>query len=119
MNWKQVSPKTRLYLSSFLILLAGTCTAIAIFLTAPEGTNDVLGYELSGGRIYPVEAGSSKAYIHDLMQYGGKGAVLADEFDRWFAGLWRGRTLAYTIASIAVVLAGGIAFVASRLPPDE
>ena len=31
--------------------------------------------------------------------------VLFDEFNRWFASLWHGRTLAYTIAVLAIAIA--------------
>jgi len=46
--------------------------------------------KLLGGFIYPNAGEHSKKYVHDLELYGGKSAVLADDFMRWFAGLCYG-----------------------------
>jgi len=45
----------------------------------------------------------NKKYIHDLQVYGGTANVLAAEFREWFAGLWYGKNLAYTIAVLTVL----------------
>jgi hypothetical protein len=57
---------------------------------------------------------SGRMYQHNLQVMGGKAAVLFDGFDRWFAGLWHGRPLAYTVAVLTVVAAATL-YVASRL----
>jgi len=56
---------------------------------------------------------------------GGKFAVYADQFNQWFASLWQGRALAYTVAVLAVAIAL-MCFLAGRLmsaplpqAPDE
>jgi hypothetical protein len=117
--WQRISAKTRLYVYSVAILTVGLCAATIIYLTVPEAGADVLGYDLIGGQAFPIDPGDSKMYLHDLKQFGGTEAVLADEFDRWFASLWRGRTLGLTIGSIAAILAGITALVAYRMPADE
>jgi hypothetical protein len=61
-------------------------------------------YEFIGGFVYPAEGGNTKRYVHDLQLYGGNAAVLADEFIRWFNGLWRGESLAYTIGFITIAI---------------
>lgn len=55
-------------------------------------------------------------YLHDLELYGGKANLLADELMRWFAGLWHGESLAYTIGCITIFLSFGLAFVAYYFP---
>lgn len=57
-------------------------------------------------------------YKHDLELYGGKLNVLADQFMRWFAGLWHGRSLAFTVACITVVISLVFFFVAHNLTSD-
>jgi len=44
--------------------------------------------------MYPMMPEDSKMYQRDLELYGGKAAVLADEFWRWFVTLWHGTRLA-------------------------
>ena len=60
------------------------------------------------GKSYPIAPGESKKYVRDLQQFGGKAGVLFDELNRWFAGLWRGRSLALTVGWIAVFLSVGL-----------
>ncbi len=105
MKWKTATLQTRLYLAAAIILLVGLGIAVRIYLTAGNAP-DILGYE----------AENSKMYRHDLELYGGKANVLAAEFSRWFAGLWQGTSLAWTVACIAMFLSVGILFVAYHLP---
>ena len=58
----------------------------------------------------------SKRYVHDMQVIGGKGNVLAAEFMDWFAGLWRGQSLAGTVAVLTVGVTLAFRFVASH--PD-
>ncbi len=102
MKWNITNPQTRLYLIAAIILLVGLGSAVSIYLTAEDASNNTLvnNYE------------NSKIYRHDLELYGGKANVLADEFSRWFAGLWHGKSLAFTIACITVCISFGFFFVA-------
>lgn len=104
-----------LYLIGGFILLAGLLGAAMVYLTAVEERSDVVGYEIADGEVYGVSASESKRYRHDLELFGGKAAVLADDFSRWFAGLWQGRRLAYTLAVLAIGLALGCFRAAHRL----
>ena len=63
-----------------------------------------MGYEMVGGVAYPVMPENSKIYLHDLATYGGKAAVLANEFRYWLVGLWHGKALAFTIAFITILI---------------
>ncbi len=111
--------QTRLYLITATILLVGLGSAILIYLTAEDYSESSLGYEMVGGSVYPITPEDSKKYIHDLELYGGKANVLADEFMRWFDGLWHGKSLAFTVASITILVSLGFLLVAGHLPSDS
>jgi hypothetical protein len=83
------------------ILVVGFGTAISVYFVARARPENPLGYE-------PLE---TKKYLHDLELYGGKANVLAAEFREWFAGLWYGRQLAFTIAVITVLLVAAVRLV--------
>jgi hypothetical protein len=104
MKWKIADQRTGLYLISAIILVAGLGSAAFIYQAAMNDPSNASGYEVIGGFIYPNAGESSKRYVHDLELYGGKSAVLADDFMRWFAGLWRGKSLAWTVACIAIFI---------------
>ncbi|MGA2403286.1 MAG: hypothetical protein ABSG91_16520 [Syntrophobacteraceae bacterium] len=111
--------RTRIYLNfiSAIILLIGSGSAILIYLTAGGDSSGVLGYEDGGGSVYPITPEDSKQYLRGLELYGGTANVLADEFRRWFAGLWHGKSLAFTVACITIFISSGVFYTASHLPP--
>jgi hypothetical protein len=51
---------------------------------------------------------TSKPYVRQLQLFGGKTAVLFDELNRWFAGLWHGTSLALTVAWLSVLAAAAL-----------
>jgi hypothetical protein len=109
-----MSSKTqRLYLISAAVLLIGLAGSLAVYITADQDSEENLGYEVVGKNFYPSKHERSKKYMHDLELYGGKAAVLADDFNRCFNGLWQGTELAYTLACLTVMVSGGI-FIAAR-----
>jgi hypothetical protein len=55
-------------------------------------------------------------YLHDLQLYSGKAGVLADEFRRWFVGLWYGKSLAFTVAYITLFISFVVFYAANHLP---
>ncbi len=116
---KNSNLQKRLYLITAVILLVGLGSAVLIYLKAGDSQRGVLGYEAAGGEVYPISPEDSKMYKHDLELYGGKMNVLADEFMRWFSGLWHGRTLAFTVAGITVVISFVLFFVARNLMSDS
>ena len=116
MKWKTTNLQTRLYLISAIILLVGLSSSIWIYLTAENDLKRVLGYEIVGGTAYLITPDNSKKYVHDLELYGGKANVLADEFMRWFIGLWHGKSLAFTVACITIFISLGFFFVARTSP---
>jgi len=115
MKWKITNLQTRLYLIAAIILLVGLGSAVMIYLAAENDSGSVLGYEIVDGHAYPIRSEDSKMYRHDLELYGGKLNVLADEFTRWFVGLWYGKSLAFTMAFITIFISSGFFFVANHL----
>ncbi len=83
------------YYCGVAILLVGLAGAALIYVFAANDGDADLASEISNERMY----------AHNLELMGGKFAVLADEFDQWFAGLWHGRPLAYTIGALAIAIA--------------
>jgi hypothetical protein len=116
MKWEIRNPHTRRYLITAIILLVGLGSAILIYLTAEHDSDSVLGYETAGGYVYPIKPEDSKMYIHDLELYGGKANVLANELMRWFAGLWHGKSLAFTVACSTIFISLGFFLFADPLP---
>lgn len=57
-------------------------------------------------------------YRHQLERYGGKASVIFDDFNRWFAGLWQGKSLAKTVAWVSVLVSLGIYLFANSLPSE-
>ena len=118
MTGKLSRKETRLFLISAAILLIGLGSAVAIYLNAERAPDEDAGYEVAGKFIYPSMNERSKKYRHDLEMYGGKAAVLADDFNRWFDGLWRGTTLAFTVAALSTLTAFGFFVAARNAQPD-
>ena len=114
-----MTTRRRLYLTGSAILLAGWIGATAIYATASDDDGDALGYEFVDGVAYPILAYESKSYRHDLERFGGKAAVMADDLNRWFSGLWIGKHLAYTLATLASAAALACFLTARRLPRDD
>jgi hypothetical protein len=78
------------------ILFVGLLVAELIYIFAGNNADADAADEIASGR----------AYQHNLEVMGGKFASLSVDFDRWFMSLWHGRPLAYTVAMLAVVIAG-------------
>ena len=108
--------RTRLYLASSAVLLAGIVSAVLIYVAAMNDSTGDSGYEVIGGFVYPAGGGYTKKYVHDLQLYGGKAAMLGDQFTRWFSGLWHGTSLSYTVAVIAFLLSFVVFVAANNVP---
>jgi hypothetical protein len=59
----------------------------------------------------------SKRYLRQMEVYGGHANVLASELREWFEARWHGRTLAFTVAFLSILLAGVAFIVLTPLPP--
>jgi len=116
MKWKIVDLHTCLNLISAIILVVGLGGAVLIYRAAGNNSYGVLGYEEEGGAVHPIMPEDSKKYLRDLELYGGKANVLADELRRWLVGLWHGKSLAITVACIAIFTSFGVFYAANHLP---
>lgn len=114
MKWKIADLHTCLNLISAIILLVGLASAILIYRKAENNSYAFLGYEEEGGSVYPIIPEDSKKYLRDLELYGGKANVLMDELRRGFAGLWHGKSLAFTIACITIFISFGVYYAANH-----
>lgn len=115
-NMKITDPHIYLNLIGIIILLVGLGGAAWIYITAGNDANGVLGYEIIGGQAYSISPEDSKMYRHDLELFGGKAAVFADQFNRWFAGLWHRKSLAFIVAFIAIFTSLVVFYFANRPP---
>jgi len=80
---------------AYAIVIIGLGSAVFLYATTSPPLQHPLGYD-------PFD---SKKYVRELERYGGKINILAVEFRQWFASLWRGKPLAYTIALLTFLLA--------------
>ncbi|SPF37044.1 conserved exported hypothetical protein [Syntrophobacter sp. SbD1] len=104
-----------LYLISLVILLGGLGSAVLIYATAHDDWIGAQGYEVANGTVYPDNPEDSKQYLRGLQLYGGTANLLADQFRRWFAGLWHGKSLALTVACLTILLSSGFFYAANHL----
>jgi hypothetical protein len=117
-NMSNAELKKRLRLSCVIILVAGLCGALLIYLLAEDIPDDSLGNVIVNGVVYPLATRDSKTYRREVERLGGKSALLFDDFNRWFAQLWQGKTLGKTVAWISILLSLGIYLIANSLEPD-
>ena len=91
-----------------LVLAFGLIAAGAIYFTAEDEQ------QLSTSYVVVIDPALTKTYVRDLERFGGKAAVLFDDFNRWFAARWHGRALGVTVAWISVGAAGLLYWIARR-----
>jgi hypothetical protein len=63
-----------------------------------------------------------RMYEHNLEVIGGKFAVYLAQFNDWFASLWQGTALAFTIAVLSIAIALGCFWVSHLIataPPED
>ncbi len=116
MNRKVADLRESFILIGAIVMVIGFGSAISIYQSTGDDSENVLGYEIIGGSAYPIRPDDSRTYRRDLELYGGKAAIVVDDFSRWFAGLWHGKSLAFTVAVISIFISLGFFFAAIRLP---
>ncbi len=105
--WNSTDHLKRCRIIATAILLAGLGCAAAVYLSVGETPVDPF-----------AEFENSKKFAYELERMGGKAALFANDFNRWFAGLWHGQNLAFTIAVLTIITAAAYYFVASGLAAD-
>ncbi len=117
-----ISPmKKRLYAACVVVLVAGLGGSAWIYRTADDGPDLSGAYQIVivDGVPRAVAPNESKAYVRELQRFGGKMALVIDDIDRWWDGLWHGRSLAITVAFLTVLTAFALYFIALALPEDS
>ncbi|MDD5287412.1 MAG: hypothetical protein PHD54_16295 [Desulfuromonadaceae bacterium] len=97
-------PLKRCYIITTAILLVGLGSALTIYITAGEAPYNPF-----------EEFEKSKKFAYELERIGGKAALVANDFNKWFAGLWHGESLSYTIAAISIFIAAGYYLISTGL----
>lgn len=104
MKTKELCLKIRLHIVSLLVLLLGMASSTAIYLTVEDIPENVFhDYE------------HSKIFRHEMEAVGGKLNMLLSELCCEFARLWQGKTLAYSVATLTIVLSSVIFMVERHL----
>jgi hypothetical protein len=117
---QKLHPRRILHLAALAILALGLGAATSIYLLTEDADDSSDNQTLIiNGVTYSVPANATKLYVRDLQRFGGKAALVFDDLNRWFSGLWRGKALAGTILWISVFAALAVLFIARYLFPDE
>jgi hypothetical protein len=95
-------------LISYVIFGVGIFISVVIYITARPPMEHPFGYD-------PLH---TKTFLRELELYGGKGNIMAAQFREWFSGLWQGKDLSYTIASITVIISMILRYMGSRKHTD-
>src|SRR3954468_20327990 len=98
----------RLLTAAVAVLAIGLAAGAAIYFPAEDEP------QLSTSYVVVMDPAMTKTYVRELERFGGKPAVLFDEFNRWFASLWHGRALGVTIAWISIAIAALLYWVARK-----
>ena len=101
--------------ASVFVLIIGLFGAAMIYRAADRESADAVIYEQGDSSTYPVSPYDTKKYLRDMELYGGKANVLAAELRLWFVGLWQGKSLAYTLAFLSVLVSFALFYAAGRL----
>jgi hypothetical protein len=111
--------RRHLTICSAIVAAVGLFSAAAIYLTAGEDSDaDDDQVVVVDGKTYRIPLANTKMYRRELQRFGGQAAVLADDFNRWFAGLWHGRSLGITVAWITAFTSLGLFLLARQIPSD-
>ena len=109
----------RLYATAIIVLVVGLSSALVIYATADNDPIEAQSYQIVGSDAYPTDLSRSKMYLRELQRFGGKAAVLFDQFNRWFVSLWQGKSLGVSVAWISVLVSLGIFLFARYLSPHS
>ena len=102
---------------SVAVAVVGLLGALLIYVRADDSDADEnVQIVIVDGKAYKIPLASTKMYQRELRRFGGEAAVLFDDINRWFAALWRGRSLAIITACVTVLVSAWL-FLAARAEP--
>ena len=112
--------RARLLICAVLVAVVGLSSALLIYLTAGEDSDLDQNVQtiVVDGKTFRIPLASTKTYRRDLQRFGGNASVLFDDLERWVGGLWRGRSLAITLACITAFVSLGLFLLAREMPYD-
>ena len=93
-------------MAAAVVLLIGLTASVLIYLTAEKTEENPLITEFR----------QSKKFRHDMEQTGGKLILIGSEFMNWFERLWKGQSLAFTLAGLSVFVSGLLFLIAKTSP---
>jgi hypothetical protein len=100
--------------AALIVLVAGVVAAGAIYATTDDARPDGVT-EIIDGQVHVIDPQDDPRYQAQVERMGGSMGLRMVRFESWFDSLWRGRTLATTIAVLALVIAGALALVAREI----
>jgi hypothetical protein len=90
---------------SVAVAVVGLLAALLIYVKADDSDADEnVQIVVVDGQTYKIPLASTKMYQRELRRFGGEAAVLFDDINRWFAPLFRGRTLAIITACVTALV---------------
>jgi hypothetical protein len=96
----------RLRWAGAVVLVVGLAAALLVHWFAPvQSGADAVNYSIVGGQVFSGAPDENSAEMQQVERLGGKPAVFALEFHRWFLSLWHGRRLAWTLAVLSGLVA--------------
>jgi hypothetical protein len=102
---------------SVAVAVVGLLGALLIYVRADDSDADEnVQIVIVDGQAYKVPLASTKMYQRELRRFGGEAAVLFDDINRWFAGLWHGRSLAVITACVTAFVSV-VLFLLARAAP--
>ena len=111
--------RRRLNLAALAVLAGGLALALLLHTVSDDAPPPSASYTIVDGVAHAIPAHASRRYVSQLERFGGKAAVLFDEWIDWIASLLHGRRLAWTIGVLSVLAALGLhAFALYFTPPD-
>lgn len=111
MNWKIFTRRTSLNLISAIILVVGLGSAAFIYQRAVNNSYS----EVTDETMHQIMLQNSKLYRHNLEVFGGKLNVIMDDFRRWLNELWHGKSLAFIMACISIIISALFFYTANYL----
>jgi hypothetical protein len=97
----------RLYAAGYAVLVAGCIGSVVAYRA---------GFAYDARNSFATDPIVAKQNDQRLEDIGGKSNVFAHDTTQWFAGLWHGTHLGYTLGVLTLVVAGICFFMAYSLP---
>lgn len=98
------------------MLALGLAAAGILYSRASNPAGGGSDYRVVGDQVFEVD--DSPGQLAQTRRMGGQSLVMIGQFDRWFASLWHGRRLAYTVAALAALTALLCLYVSGLLHDD-